>query len=337
VDSRDSGSSGEWARAGKVRRKGRTASLVGLPSCQQTERRAPWPCTSGHRPALLVRIVLPESKGINIEEWAERDIIDDGPSLVWGGGGPDGPVPVPLRADRGGQAAEPAPDSPGSPLGESESLHGTRLRPSKVPDPGLEGQPALREVDSGEAEHQGGDEPRNLEWCAIVCKRSRGRIEFHVVVIEKGGAHRSVARSPALRAPSFGALRQRGAARVAHDDLVSRLAASGWRPVDSSGAWYEVGFVRERAVGVQMERSVVTAAREGGQAWFVVETLDTYGNGAQLEVSARFEVPRFRSTRPTEQAECAHEQLVSRMESEGWVVVGNACDEWYAASFERPA
>jgi hypothetical protein len=293
----------------------------------------------GPRHALVVRIVLPESERIKIEEWAERHVVDDGPSPVRAGGGPDGPVPTPLRADRGGQAAEPAPDSPGSPnpLGESESLHGTQLRPSKVPDPGLDGQPALREVDSGEARHQGGDDPRNLEWCAIVCKRSRGRIEFHVVVIEKGGAHRSVARSPALRAPNFGALRQRGAARVAHDDLVSRLAARGWRPVDSSGAWYEVGFVRDRAVGVQRKRSVVTASREGGQAWFVVETLDTHGNGTQLEVSARFEVPRFRSIRPTEQAKSAHEQIVSRMESEGWVVVGNAWDEWYAASFERPA
>ena len=258
------------------------------------------------RRALVLRIVRPEGKTTNIEEWAKQHIVDDGASLAPAGDGPDGP-----------------------------EGNGTRLGSGRGPDAGLEELSATREVDSRRAKPNGGDEARNLEWCAIVCQRSRGRIEFHAVVIETGGAHRSVANSRALRAPSFGALRRRGAVRDAHDKLVWRLVASGWRPVDSGGAWYEAGFFRHRDAGVGIERSVITASREAGQARFVVETLDSYGNGRPCEVSATFEALRFFPLRPGEEAKAAHDELVARMESGGWVAVGSAQNEWYATSFER--
>jgi hypothetical protein len=196
-------------------------------------------------------------------------------------------------------------------------------------------QPELSEVGSGDALRSAAD-ARGPDQCAIVYRASRRRGEFAVVVTENGGSRRCVARSPEFRSPRFGALRRWGAARVAHELVVSRLAACGWWSVESGGAWHELGFVRARPAGMRTRRSLVTVVREAGQARFVAEELDAYGNPTPLMVSGPFGAPRFLSVRPSRQARRSLERLVGRMESEGWMVATAAGKNWYAISFWRP-
>jgi hypothetical protein len=157
-----------------------------------------------------------------------------------------------------------------------------------------------------------------------------------VVVTEAGGSRRSVARSPAFRTPRLGALGRQAAARVAHELVVRRLEACGWWPVDSGGAWHELRCVRLRTAGVGTARSLVTVAREAGQARFVAEELDTYGTPNPLALSVPFGAPRFLRVRPSRQARGALKQLIRRMESEGWKVAGAVGKDWYAISLWRP-
>jgi hypothetical protein len=177
---------------------------------------------------------------------------------------------------------------------------------------------------------------RRSDRCAIVYEGSGRRGEFHVVVAEPGGSRRSVARSPSFRPPRFGPLRRWGPARAAHELLVSRLEACGWWPVDSGGAWHELGFVRLRDAGMRSRRSLVTVAREPTRARFVAEELDAYGNPTPFMLSAPFSAASFLPVRPSRQARAALQQLVERMESEGWNVAAAVGKEWYAISLWRP-
>ena len=195
-------------------------------------------------------------------------------------------------------------------------------------------QPELTEV--GSAHVRPAADARGPNRCAIVYKRQRRYGEFQVVVTEKGGSRKPVARSPGFRAPRFGATRQWGAARVAHELLVSRLAACGWWSVNSGGAWHEVEFVRARPAGMRTRRSLVTVVREAGHARFVAEELDAYGNPAPLMLSAPFRAHRFLPVRPSRQARRSLDQLVARMESEGWRVATAVGKNWYAISLWRP-
>lgn len=190
------------------------------------------------------------------------------------------------------------------------------------------------EVDSAEAP-RGAADVRGPARCALVYRGSRRQGEFEVVLTESDGSRRSVARSPGFRRPRFGGLRRRGAARGAHDLLVRRLEACGWRPVDSGGPWYELGFVRLRTPGMRKVRSVVTVVREAGRARFVAEELDTYGNPTPLVLSVPFRSPRVLPVRPSRPARAALEQLVRRMEPDGWCVAAAVGKEWYAISFWR--
>lgn len=197
-----------------------------------------------------------------------------------------------------------------------------------------EAAPALTEVDTAEVVGPAAD-ARGLERCAIVYSGTGRDGEFQVVLTETGSSRRCVARSPAFRAPTFGALRRQGAVRVAHELLVARLEACGWQPVDSGGPWHRLEFVRHR--GVRSRRSLVTVVREAGEARFVAEELDTYGEPTPLLLSLPFGAPRFLPVRPSKQAKAALGELISRMESLGWraaVAVGN--EHWYAISLWRP-
>jgi hypothetical protein len=181
-----------------------------------------------------------------------------------------------------------------------------------------------------------GGKPRRPERCAIVYEASGRYGEFQVVVAEDG-SRRSVARSPAFRAPRVGAVRRRGAARAAHDLLVRRLEACGWWPAGLGGKWYELGFVRLRTAGMRSETSLVTVVTEASEARFVAEELDTYGNPTPLFASASFRVARARRVRPSSEAKAALKELIMRMEREGWNVTGSVGEEWYAISLSRRA
>jgi hypothetical protein len=178
-------------------------------------------------------------------------------------------------------------------------------------------------------------DPRRPDRCAIVYHRDGRHGEFHVVVTEANGSRKSVARSPAFRAPRIGPVRRRRAARAAHDLLVRRLEACGWWPAGSSRKWYELGFVRLRTAGMGSVRSLVAVVRDGSQARFVAEELDTYGNPTPLLVSASFSARRARAVRPSREAKLALKQLVVRMEREGWDIAEAVGEEWYAFSMSR--
>ena len=177
---------------------------------------------------------------------------------------------------------------------------------------------------------------RGSDRCAIAYSASGRYGEFEVVMTDSGGSRRSVARSPAFRATRFRGLRRPGAARVAHELLVRRLEACGWWPVDSAGPWHELGLVRPRTSGMRTVRSLVTVVRQAGQARFLAEELDTYGKPTPLVLSLPFRAPRFAPVRQSAQAKTALEELVRRMESDGWRVAAAAGNEWYAISLWRP-
>jgi hypothetical protein len=198
----------------------------------------------------------------------------------------------------------------------------------------MSGRPALSEVDWPETASPA-DDARGSDRCAIVYRESGRHGEFEVVVTDRRGECRSVARSPAFRRPAFGGLPRRDAARVAHEVLVRRLEAGGWWAVDSGGPWHELGFVRLRTPDMRIARSVLTVVRDAGRARFVAEELDTYGNPTPLVLSVPFGAPRFRRVRTSRRARAALEQLVRRMESDGWKVTAPVGREWYAISWWR--
>jgi len=178
--------------------------------------------------------------------------------------------------------------------------------------------------------------PARPDRCAIVYEESGRYGEFHVVATETDGSRRSVSRSPTFRAPRLGRLHRYGAARVAHELLVTRLEACGWWPVDAGGPWHELAFVRLPGEGMRRRRSVVTAVRDAGRARFVAEELDTFGNPTPLVVSAPFGARRFGRLRASPRAKTALRQLVERMEAEGWRPAPDARNAWYEISLGRP-
>jgi len=216
----------------------------------------------------------------------------------------------------------------------------TRQPPGRRPPRGWhsasEGQQAPSELNSAEAARPAPD-ASGPERCAIVHRTTGPYGEFQVVVTETGDSRRYVARSPVFRVPRYGALQRRGAARVAHELLVSRLEACGWWPVDSGGPWHDVRFVRRRVEGIRSRRSLVTVVRDARQARFVAEELDSYGKPTPLVLSPPFGAPGFLPLRRSRHARAALEELVRRMESMGWtaaVAVGEG--RWYAISLWRP-
>jgi hypothetical protein len=208
-------------------------------------------------------------------------------------------------------------------------------RPRDGEPPRSQRRPAQSAADSAEVVRSSADPPEP-DRCAIVYEGSGRYGEFHVVVTETDGSRRSVARSPAFRAPRLGRLRRRGRARDAHELLVSGLEACDWWPLDSEGPWYSVRFVRLRGEGMRRSRSLVTVIREAGQARFAAQELGSYGKPTPLMVSTPFDAPRFRGIRRSTQAMAALKQLVRRMESAGWQAPARVGENWYAISLWRP-
>jgi hypothetical protein len=211
---------------------------------------------------------------------------------------------------------------------------------------GIKGRSAMTKAELAAAllEHRATGSPRERatrqalrpDRCAIVYKESGRNGEFQVVVTETGGSVTCVARSPVFRAPLFGRVRRWGRARAAHELLVSRLEARGWWSVDAGGTWHQLAFVRLPGEGERSRRSLVTVMRQAGQARFVVEELDSYGNPTPLVVSAPFRAPRLWRVPPSMGAKTELKELVRRMESRGWRA-GAVGKEWYAVSLWRPA
>ena len=106
--------------------------------------------------------------------------------------------------------------------------------------------------------------------------------------------------------------------------------------MESSGAWYELGFVRSRSAAPPVRRSVIALRREKSSARFAAEGLDAYGNPGTVAESPNFVAPRLRPVRATEEAKAAHEGLLKRLEDEDWVVAGVAAGAWYATMLEAP-
>jgi hypothetical protein len=82
-------------------------------------------------------------------------------------------------------------------------------------------------------------------------------------------------------------------------------------------------------------RSLVTVVRQAGQARFLAEELDTYGKPTPLVFSVPFRAPRFVRVPQSGQAKIALEELVRRMESDGWRVAAAVGKEWYAITLWR--
>jgi hypothetical protein len=178
--------------------------------------------------------------------------------------------------------------------------------------------------------------PAGPDRCEIVYEESGRYGEFHVMVIEGDGSRRSVSCSPAFRAPTWGQLRRRGAARAAHELLVTRLEACGWWPVDAGGAWHALRFVRLPGEGMSRRRSVVTVVRDAGTARFVAEELDAFGNPTPVVVSAPFGARRFGPLRASPQAKTVLRELVKRMDADGWRPTPGVGTAWYEISLGRP-
>jgi hypothetical protein len=175
---------------------------------------------------------------------------------------------------------------------------------------------------------------RAPDRCAIVYREADSQGEFQVIVTDVDGSQRPAASSPAFPA-SAGEIRQKGAARAAHDVLVQRLLVCGWWPADSSGEWPELQFVRGESADWEGGRSLVTVVRDGGRARFVADELDSFGNPTPLEESHTFRAPSLVSVRPSRQAKAALKRLLTRLEIDGWKVAGQVGDAWYAISLSR--
>jgi hypothetical protein len=234
----------------------------------------------------------------------------------------------------GGEAAENLAKHRATTSPREAAGHAAGRRPSVGPQPRAEEQPTLSEVDSVEVMRP--PEGRRPDRCAVVYEGSGRYGEFQVVTAQTDGSRRTVARSPAFRAPRFGRPRRRGSAGVAYELLVSRLEACGWRPVDLDGPWHELGFHRFHDSAMRAGRALVTVVREAGRARFVAEELDAYGNPTPLMLSAPFGASRLQRVRPSRQARAALTELVRRMESEGWNVGAAVGKEPYAISLWRP-
>jgi hypothetical protein len=84
------------------------------------------------------------------------------------------------------------------------------------------------------------------EVCAIDWWRGYIRSEFYAVVIDAGGGHGEIGRSPSFswwkaKPPPAG----HAGARAAHDALVAKLVEAGWKTVGSNWhPWYAVRLRR---------------------------------------------------------------------------------------------
>ena len=183
------------------------------------------------------------------------------------------------------------------------------------------------------------------DWCAIVVVETEHRAEFQVVGVHRDGPRRVLARSPSFRLPLSRALLPgrripgRGSPRRAHDMLVDRLVASGWRQVQTRGRWHDTAFVQSRPDPQRPPppRVLIGCERDGRTARFCAEMLDRFGNGTPVGRSRPFPVsPWDFGLRQTTEARAAHEELLIELCSSGWASASQPCREWYAQVLQRP-
>jgi hypothetical protein len=85
------------------------------------------------------------------------------------------------------------------------------------------------------------------EVCAIVCRRTGTRAQFHAVSGDGDEKAAWLAESPAFRLRDGQPLEPTDRARAAHRALVEHLTRRGWQPDGNGDAWYEQRFRRDRA------------------------------------------------------------------------------------------
>ena len=182
---------------------------------------------------------------------------------------------------------------------------------------------------------------RRQEWCAIVFAVVNRQGEFRVVALDNTGQRQVVAQSPSFRARRSGPVSQRGRARTAHDLLVDRLLALGWRPVASrSRRWHDTAFTRTVPSGQRSVERLVVVCRNGRlTARFQAARFDELGSATVVAESPSFRAVKARgSMRSTGRAEKAHNGLLERLEAEGWQMTesGGEAIAWYVRVLERP-
>jgi hypothetical protein len=178
---------------------------------------------------------------------------------------------------------------------------------------------------------------RPVQQCAIVCDRSGPTAEFHLVPLDESGNGPPVTRSQSFAVSPSGAIADRGEARAAHDTLVSRLSAAGWRLEAHGTDWYEAVFTRDAPdeLARRVDQCVVACRRHAREARFEALQLDDYGNATRLAASPAFGVRRLGSVRPTDEARAMHTALVGYLQRLGWEIQETSADEWFATALQR--
>jgi hypothetical protein len=177
------------------------------------------------------------------------------------------------------------------------------------------------------------------EWCSIVFAGDKRQGEFRIVVLDNRGRRQVVARSSPFRVSRSGRISRRGSAKEAHDLLLHRLLALGWRPVASRGHWHDVAFTRTASCGERpVERLIIICRRDHLVARFQAARVDALGNATVVAESEQFRALHgCGSTKFAGRAEKAHRTLMQHLRADGWQPTDSIGTEWYGHVLERPA
>ena len=235
---------------------------------------------------------------------------------------------------------QPGRAADGSPEPVAPSLE--PLASSRSPDANAAGseavaRPAAQPLATDSGSRQEGS--RRQEWCAIVFAGAKRQGEFRVVVLDNGGQRRVVASSSSFGASRSGRVSHRGSAKEAHDLLVKRLLALGWRPVASRGRWHDTGFARTAPSGDRpVERLLIICRHDRLAARFQAARFDELDDATIVAESAPFRALHIRgSMKLARRAAKVHNALLERLQADGWQTTGGTGGEWYAHVLEKPA
>lgn len=180
------------------------------------------------------------------------------------------------------------------------------------------------------------DENRRQEWCAIVFAGAKRQGEFRVVAVDDGGQRQVIARSSPFRASHLGSISRRGGAKEAHNLLVKRLLALGWREVASRGRWYDAAFTKTAPDGDPVERLLIICGHDRLVGRFKAARFDDLYNATIVGESAPFGALHIRgSMKLGPGARKAHGALLDHLRADGWQTTGKAGGEWYAVLLAR--
>ena len=178
---------------------------------------------------------------------------------------------------------------------------------------------------------------RPLQRCAIVAHRSGQTARFAVVPVVADSPGPPTAWSQSFAVSRAGDISNGRRARRAHDALVARLAAVGWRQEDSGEDWYDAAFVRDMPdrSGSSVNHAAVVCRHLGRDARFEAVQLDDYGTATRLAASPTFSTRRLGSVRPTSEARALHAALVRYLRRLGWEADQPPDGDWYATPLTR--